>query len=183
MIRLVKRILCIGIAAMTLLLGFAGCKSKQNQEQAAAELQKKMSQSFETTAKVTYKGLESVMTIYKEPMNCALVTFNAPESLKNMKMTFYNDRVTLQYKDMSFDFVPDSVPGQAASKMVLSALNTALNDKGVSVRQEDNRLVIDGRIDAGTFSLVVDAENGNILKLSIPESELELEVLNFKILD
>ncbi len=67
--------------------------------------------------------------------------------------------------------------------MVLTALNAALNDDGISVREEEGRLIVDGTIDAGDFSLIIDAENGNILKLSMPENDLELEVLNFKFLE
>ena len=67
--------------------------------------------------------------------------------------------------------------------MVLTTLNAALNDDGISVREEEGRLIVDGTIDAGDFSLIIDAENGNILKLSMPENDLELEVLNFKFLE
>lgn len=170
-------------SAVALIVICGGCKSADQKARTAAEQQKKISQSFQTTAKVKYKELETVMTIYKKPMNCAIVTFDSPESLKDMKMTFYTDKVELSYNDLSFDFVPDSVPGKAASQIVLSALNTALNDDGVSIEQKEGQLIINGVIEAGEFSLVVDAKNGNILKLSIPESELDLEVLNFKILE
>ena len=40
-----------------------------------------------------------------------------------------------------------------------------------------------GKIEEGDFSLVVDGENGNILKLSIPQNDFEVEILNFKILE
>ena len=98
-------------------------------------------------------------------------------------MTFFTDKVTVQYGDLSFDFTPDSVPGKAASKMILSALNAALNDQGVRFEEQDGKLVVTGKIEEGDFSLVVDGENGNILKLSIPQNDFEVEILNFKILE
>ncbi|MCR2024263.1 hypothetical protein [Anaerotruncus colihominis] len=178
-----RRIGCCILLCAALLWTGTGCARRDQQHQAENLARQSLSQNFQTTAKVRYKNIETVMTIYKKPMNCAVVTFEAPDSLKEMKMTFYTDHVALSYKDLSFDFTPDSVPGKAASKMVLTALNAALNDDGISVREEEGRLIVDGTIDAGDFSLIIDAENGNILKLSIPENNLELEVLNFKFLE
>ncbi|MEM1483402.1 hypothetical protein V6615_00830 [Oscillospiraceae bacterium PP1C4] len=179
---MIKRMMAALLAA-TMLLTLGGCNSKKEKEKAAADVQSKISQSFQTTAKVNYKDLEAVMTIYKKPMNCATVMFESPDSLKDMKLTFYPEKVGIEYKDMKFDFVPDSLPGKAASKLVLSALNTAMNDDGVSIEQNGSQLIINGKIDAGDFSLVIDAASGNILKLTIPNSDLEMEILNFKILE
>lgn len=67
--------------------------------------------------------------------------------------------------------------------MILSALNAALNDQGVRFEEQDGKLVVTGKIEEGDFSLVVDGENGNILKLSIPQNDFEVEILNFKILE
>lgn len=127
---MMKRVFGILLAA-ALLLGAAGCGAKAREESAAEQMRQNLSQSFQTTAKVRYGGLETEMTIYKKPMNCAVVTFQSPESIRDIKMTFFTDKVTVQYGDLSFDFTPDSVPGKAASKMILSALNAALNDQGV----------------------------------------------------
>lgn len=174
-----KRFVCALLAAGLLFCG--GCTQKDKQ-MTAADAQQKMSDSFQTTAKVTYKELETVMTIYKKPMNCAEVAFVSPESLKDIKLVFYPDRVAVRYKELAFDFVPDSIPGKAASKLVLDAINAALKDDGVSVSQTDGCVTISGQLESGSFALVIDAKSGNILKLSIPDSQLELEVLNFKIL-
>lgn len=90
--------------------------------------------------------------------------------------------MTLSYGEMKFDFEPDSVPGQAASKLILSALNAALNDQGMNIRQEGEGVRFEGSMEQGTFSLLLDRESGNLLQLSLPEHDLEMEVLNFSIL-
>lgn len=179
---MMKRVCCILLAA-AMVLGAAGCGGKGQEESAAEQMRQNLSQSFQTTAKVRYGELKTEMTIYKKPMNCAVVTFQSPESIRDIKMTFYTDKVTVQYGDLSFDFTPDSVPGKAASKMILSALNTALNDQGVRFEEQDGKLLVTGTIEEGDFSLVIDGENGNILKLSIPQNDFEVEILNFKILE
>lgn len=112
---MMKRVFGILLAA-ALLLGAAGCGAKAREESAAEQMRQNLSQSFQTTAKVRYGGLETEMTIYKKPMNCAVVTFQSPESIRDIKMTFFTDKVTVQYGDLSFDFTPDSVPGQGRLK-------------------------------------------------------------------
>ncbi|WP_308754327.1 hypothetical protein [uncultured Anaerotruncus sp.] len=179
---MMKRVFGILLAA-ALLLGAAGCGAKEREESAAERMRQNLSQSFQTTARVRYGELETEMTIYKKPMNCAVVTFQSPESIRDIKMTFFTDKVTVQYGDLSFDFTPDSVPGKAASKMILSALNAALNDQGVRFEEREGKLVVTGAIEEGEFSLVIDGENGNILKLSIPQNDFEAEILNFRILE
>lgn len=178
---MLKRLLPLLLSA-AMLLTMGGCNA-ENKELEAKAAQEKLAQSFRTTAKMTYKSLSTEIEIYKKPMNCAVVSFAAPDSLKDMKLTFYTDHVTMSYKDQEFDFMPDSLPGKAASRLVISAINAAMSDQGISVEQTEDQLIIKGSIEEGDFLLTIDAKNGNILKLSIPQSELELEILNFKILE
>lgn len=172
------------VLAACIVLSLAGCDGKKQEDTKALEQAKKqLNSSFQTTARVRYKDLETQMVIYKKPMNCAVVTFDSPKSLQDMKLTFYTEKVAVQYKDMNFDFIPDSVPGQAASKLILSALNNAMAEEGVQITQQEQTLVISGQIEEGDFKLTLDRENGNILKLSVPDSQLDIEILNFKILE
>ena len=178
---LIKRVLAI--CMVLLAIGLSGCNKKKVSGQEKELVTENLSKSFETTARVTYHDFETVMTIYKKPMNCAVVKFESPESLKDFQMTYYTDKVSVDYKEMHFDFMPDSLPGKAASNLVISALNAAMNENGISIEKEDKQLIVNGEMEEGSFSLVIDKENGNILKLSIPSSELEMEILNFKILE
>lgn len=165
------------------ILLFSGCNSNKQNEQTTAELQQKINQSFQSTAKVRYGEFETVMTIYRKPMNCAEVVFVSPDTLKDIKLVFYTDKVAVRYKELAFDFDPESMPGQALGNLVISSINTALEDEGVQIRQENSQLIVSGQIAEGDFYLVVDSTNGNILKLAIPDSDLEMEILNFKILE
>ncbi len=173
----------LAVVSAVLAIGLSACGTEKLNAQEQAQIQENLSKSYETTAKVKYHDFETVMTVYKKPMNCATVRFESPENLKDFKLTYYTDKVAVDYKEMHFDFLPDTLPGKAASSLVVSALNSAMNDTGVTVEQKEKQLIVEGELDAGSFSLVVDRENGNILKLSIPASELEMEILNFKILE
>ncbi|MBC8584971.1 hypothetical protein [Youxingia wuxianensis] len=177
-----KRIVCVLLVIGIIIAGLVSCKSKE--DTATQEAQKQlMAESFQTTAKIKYKDLETVATIYKKPMNCAQVTFESPDSLKDMKLTFFTDRVDMKYKEMDFTFDPDGIPGKAAAKLILSAFNTAMEEEGMSIEQTDTQVILHGQMEEGEFQLVLSRETGNILKLVIPESQLEMEIINFKILE
>lgn len=176
---LLKKILLCGVSALILSGTFlCGCKAQPKQPEQA-----EIPQSFETTAHVQYKELEATMRIYREPMNCAQVVFESPESMKGFKLIFYPDRTKLSYQDLSFEIAPDNLPGKAAAKMFLSAVSAALDKEGIRLEQREDKLCLRGQIDEGAFELTLDGKTGNILKLSIPQSELEMELLNFKILE
>lgn len=177
----IKRVLAICMVLLT--VGLCACNNQKANKKDQELVKDNLSKSYETTARVVYHDFETIMTIYKKPMNCAVVKFESPESLKDFKMTYYTDKIAIEYKDMKFDFMPDSLPGKAASNLVISALNAAMNENGIEIEKQDKQLVVTGEMEEGSFSLVIDKENGNILKLSIPSSELEMEILNFKILE
>ena len=139
--------------------------------------------NYTTTAKMTYRNLALAATISREsPQSCAL-TFTSPESLKDMSMVFWNDRVALSYKNASFSFDPKSVPGNAAAQLAVCAMNAAMRGEGVVVDCTDQVITVSGRLDSGEFILQLDRAAGNFLKLSIPAQKLEMEFTDFSFLE
>lgn len=67
--------------------------------------------------------------------------------------------------------------------MILSALNAALNDQGVRFGGAGRKARRDREDRGGGLLACGRRENGNILKLSIPQNDFEVEILNFKILE
>ncbi len=171
-----------GSAALGICLLLWGC-SAQTPEPDGKIVREKLQGGYQTTTKVKYQELEATMTIYQPPMNCAQVVFDSPPSLQNLKMTFFTDRTKLEYEGKSFEFSAGSLPSKAAAQLVISALNAVTQDQGITVRQQDDKLVIQGELADGSFSLEADGKSGNLLTLSIPERELELEILDFHILE
>jgi hypothetical protein len=111
------------------------------------------------------------------------VTFTSPESLADVAFVFWGDKVELNYKAMSFTFDPNSVPGGAVARIAVGAINTALSGKGLAVQYTDNALTLSGTLDSGDFILRVDQNDQSLLRLSIPEQQLDIEFVNFTFLD
>lgn len=140
----------------------------------------KINSGFETTAVIHYKEIEAQAVMNKQDTGGCSIEFSSPKGLEGMRVEFLQEKVQVAYKGLSFDFNPDSMPGKAVAKMVVSAIDAATKEEGVRVSLENDVLTMTGTIESGEFILKLDPKQGNILKLSIPQSELEIEFLNFK---
>ena len=139
--------------------------------------------NYETTASITYKDLQATAQISRETPRSCSVMFTSPKSLADMSFIFYEDAVDLAYKGLSFSFNPGSVPGGAAAKIAVELINRSMRDDGVSVDYSAGILTLSGIMESGEFSLRLDRENGNLLTLSVPAEDLEIEFINFRFLD
>jgi hypothetical protein len=171
---LLTLIVCIG--------GFAACALRQAPQSPANPLVSHVG-NFDTTANITYRDLKATATITQEtPQSCA-VTFSSPASLQDMSFVFREGVVDLGYKGVSFTFDPESLPGGALAKIAVAGVNTAMKDDGVTVDYTEGVLSLSGLLESGEFTLRLDPENGNLMKLLVPAEDLEIEFVNFTFLD
>jgi len=163
----------------TLLLTLVSCSRPKTPE----NLFEEHSGNFDTVANISYKELSATARITRETPRSCSVTFTSPESLSDIAFVFWDDRVELNYKAMSFAFDPNSVPGGAVARIAVGAINTALDGRGLAVEYTDNALTLSGALDSGSFTLRVDQNDQSLLKLSIPDQQLDIEFVNFSFLD
>ena len=169
-----KRFLCAILAAVILL---TGCGKAQ--ENTAVDQVKK---PFESQLNIKYGDIIATAYISREdPANCTLL-FESPESLKDMAFLFMGEEVTIAYKEMQVTIDPQSALGGMTVKLIISAINESASEQGVHVAYKEGVLTVTGESEREQFLLTLDAENGNILKLSIPAEEIEIEFFNFTIL-
>lgn len=162
------------------LIIFGGCSKEEIKPKPPLS---KHTGNYTTDARIKYKELSAVAKISQETPSSCSVEFESPPSLSGMAFVFKSDKVDLNYKGLSFTYSPESIPGGAIAKLATSAINRAMKDDGLSVVQEDGALRINGVMESGSFSLTLDKKTGNLMKLSVPEEELEIEFENFTFLD
>ena len=169
----------IALICTVLLLALTSCSRPKTPE----TLFEGHSGNFDTTANISYRELSATARITRETPRSCSVTFTSPESLADVAFIFWSDRVELNYKAMSFTFDPNSVPGGAVARIAVGAINAALSGKGLAVQYEDSALTLSGTLDSGDFILRVDQNDQSLLRLSIPEQQLDIEFINFTFLD
>jgi hypothetical protein len=99
-----------------------------------------------------------------------------------MAFVFHGDTVDLSYKGLSFSFDPQSLPGGAVAQIAVSSINRAMKDDGITMDYSAGALTLSGIMESGEFTLRLDKENGNLIKLWVPSEELEIEFANFTFL-
>ena len=167
------------VCVLTLVLALSGVFLFGRGSKPPAPALEERSGNYTTTAKMTYRNLALTAIISRQsPQSCA-VTFTSPESLKDMAMVFWSDRVDLSYKNAGFSFDPKSVPGNAAAQLAVGAMNTAMRGEGVMVGYTDQAITVKGMLDSGEFILQLDRTAGNFITLSIPAQRFEMEFFDF----
>ena len=159
-----KRLL-VGLLAVGLL---SGCTA-QKQDQAL--LEQSLKTPLETTAHLQYQGVDARMTIKGEGAGRSYtLSFAEPASLKDVEMVFTEDKVTVQYQDLSMSVKPETLTEGMAGDLLMDALQTALGPDNVKLSRQEGVLIVQGRLDnGGSFELQLDSKTGNFLSLSVPE--------------
>lgn len=167
------------LVALLITLTLSACSSSRPEPKTAAD--NLSSSSYNTRAVVQYQDIKADLELIKDEKRC-LVTFASPESLKDLSFDYTGDLVTINYGKLSFSVDPDSVPGQALSSLLISSLNSSLEQRGVTIEDTGKAIKILGQTNGTQFELILDRQNGNALSLAIPEDELSLEFYNFNFL-
>lgn len=177
----ISRFTAFVFSAILPLLLITGC-SDNPLAQISSPLEKH-SGMYDATANISYRGLDATATISQTTPDRCSVQFSSPASLQDMAFVFTEDSVDVSYRGLSFSFDPGSMPSAAISKLAVSAINSSFLDENIELTRTDSGILLDGVSDGGEFTLQLDGESGNFLKLSIPSQELEIEFENFRFLD
>lgn len=128
-------------------------------------------QQYEMAGRLRYQGMESQVTLRRDGRD--ILDFESPAGLRGLSVTMDQSFADFRYAGLERRFTRGSLPDDSVAELLLDALNKAA-ETGVPVsgQYEDSD---------GQFTLTMD--KGNILKLSIPGKDLELEVHSFRNLD
>ena len=152
----------IGLAAGLLL---AGCASAGPAEPARPP------ERFEAVGRLRCQGLEAQITLRRDGYDT--FSFDSPQGLRGLHLTLDHSFVLMEYAGLERRLTRGSLPENAAAELILSALDRA-QEKGVGEK---------GEVPGEAFLLELEPDSGNILKLSIPDHGLVLEVQGFRKLE
>ncbi len=96
-------------------------------------------------------------------------------------MVFTEDKVTVQYQDLSVSVKPETLTDGMAGDILMDTLQTALGSENVELSRQDGVLTVKGKLDSGgNFELRLDSQTGNFLSLAMPESDFYMEFSGFE---
>lgn len=169
------------VVSFVLFISMVSCSATPSaQEISPEEVSVAALSEFEAVLNIKYKELEATATIKQDlPQKCS-VAFTSPESLKDMYFQMDKETILIDYKGLKLESKIKDMPNSAIVKMVVFAIDQVGKKNGMRMKLQDNALIVSGQLESGAFDLVLDATNTNILKLMIPEQQLEIEFVNFK---
>lgn len=161
-----------------------GAKEKQKVEQrTVTDATESIKESFESNLTIQYGELAAEATFVRTSPGLCRLSVTSPEELAGTELVFEQDKVTLTYLGMTMSVDPSSVPGTAVIKLLTGAVDSVLQEEGVTLSYEDSVLLLEGQVGtSGNFTLRVDSETGNLLSLSVPDEALEVSFRDFKFL-
>ena len=129
-----KRIFA-GVLAVCLL---SGCTAREQDQEL---LEQSLNTPFETTAHLQYQGVDARMTIQGDgAARSYTLSFTEPASLADVAMVFTEDKVTVQYQDLSVSVKPETLTDGMAGDILMDTLQTALGSEKVELSRQDGAL-------------------------------------------
>lgn len=169
---MLKKILPVIFLTALLLCGCSrGAQSNKNTE--------KLPQGFCATADITYGKLALTADISRISPADITLTVNSPEQLAGMQFTYDGSATKVSYYGITFEIPKNTAAAKALAGAVFSAINDAVGKNG-SVSYKDGKMIIEGRVDEGRYTLTLDEKTGAVIALSLPDLKLSCTFSDFK---
>lgn len=102
------------------------------------------------------------------------VTFQSPEALRKMKMTYSGDVCSVTYDDLSLSLDASDFPQSSFGKIILHAMRQCAAKADITVSRTENGWLYTGTVGEGSFEALQDASTGAITRISCPELEVTI---------
>lgn len=167
-----KYVLLAVVAAVVLLLGLLwACVGNSGKTEDIVPLH--LEQGFTAKANIRFGELEATADINRIGDGICSITLVSPKVLNGMSFRYDGADIQIDYLGMSVKTSDDSLFANAMTSAIVKAVDTAARGSGISMKKSGKTVLLKGENDSGNFELQVDKETGSLLRLTIPEMNLE----------
>lgn len=173
---------CIGtiVALVSLIcvisISMTACKQRKIDPKTVIDRSNK---PFETVASVVYDDNEFEMRIVRLNDNLYEMEVINPETVSGMTFVYDSGAMKVKYKGMAFTIEADKFPANMIAKSIVHSIDSAFVAEEVSITQDEEGYIIEGKNGIGAFAVKVDPENGNMKSIDIPMEKLKIKFDNF----
>lgn len=140
-------------------------------------------QPFSAKANIQLGDTRIVADINKTAPDALTLQIEEPASLKGLMCYYDGTDISLRYKNMQVKLTDDTLLSRVAAAAIVSAVNATSDDTGISIQNQDGKTILQGNFEQGAFTLEIDPKSGSLMKLSVPNLELECEFSDFAFLE
>ncbi|MDR0992049.1 MAG: hypothetical protein LBL87_04010 [Ruminococcus sp.] len=103
----------------------------------------------------------------------------SPETLKGLKITYDEDKITSVYDGIITETPIDKIPTDSIFLQIFQAADNAANIESPDITEKDGDFFISGSIPASAYTIQIDGETKTIEGISLPDSGLEVVIRSF----
>lgn len=161
----------IAVVILAVLMGVFGACSRNGSSNDIVP--PNLEQGFTAKANIHFGEIEATADINRIGDGVCNITLISPKALNGMNFQYNGSDIQISYLGMSIKTDDDSLLANAMTSAIVKAVDTAARGSGISMKKSGKTVVLKGENDNGNFELQVDKNTGSLLKLTIPEMDLE----------
>lgn len=171
-----KRLITSAAAVFTAAVCLVSCSSPLKSE---TKRRNGLNSSFTADASVTIEKMQAEGKLCRSGGEWD-IEFTSPNTLSGVKLVFADGNVSASYKGLSFSVPQSAVPVKAMMAELISAVEENASMDELTGEEKDDTLRISGKLDAGSYTLIVDAD-GNLCGFEMPNNKLTMSFTNFTV--
>lgn len=153
--------------------------SKKEEELPPTVVEDYLTQPFTAKATIRLQDMTLETDINRTSPQKFTMKVTEPENLEGLQFTYDGETVGVSFKGMNLDVSDDSLAAKMMAKVLFYTINSASGESGVTVTQIEEGISIKGENEQGDFEILLNKENGSIIKFNMPNLEFECSFTDF----
>ncbi|MFR8011614.1 MAG: hypothetical protein ACLU8W_07650 [Clostridia bacterium] len=108
------------------------------------------------------------------------VTFQSPEALSKMKMTYTGDVCSIAYDNLSLNLDVSDLPQAAFGRVIVQTMRQCISGADMTVNRTESGWIYTGSSAIGDFEALQDPSTGALTRISCPEIQATIEFSNIQ---
>lgn len=150
---------------------FTGCSGKEAKRP-------DLSFDYQCSAEIT-SGDNSYTAKLMKQAGVWSITFNSPDALNGMVITYENQECKISYRDMSFYADRDNVPEAGVSTLITKSLDYFASNSKASFSSKKDTIIATGIMNGGDVEMIF-TDKGIPEKLEIKGNNLKVDFSDFE---
>lgn len=132
-----------------------------------------LNRPFSSAVKIEYGDMESEAELHRYGRANWDASFNSPNTLAGVILSFRDDKVSASYKGLSFSVPKTALPVKSILSALIEAYDYLAEKEQIDVTEKDGFRLAEGELSQGKYTLKLD-EKGVPAEFSMPNLELKI---------
>lgn len=108
------------------------------------------------------------------------VTFQSPEALRKMEMTYTGDACSISYDSLSLNLDVSDLPQATFGRVILQTLRQCAAKADITTSRTESGWLYTGSVGDGRFEVLQDPSTGALTRISCPDIQVTIDFSNIQ---